>query len=56
MGGGKHGVRGRLTSERVRFGRWQGVYVAVKGAASLPLCDRVREVPGHSEAVAARLS
>jgi hypothetical protein len=36
MGGGEHGVRGRLSSVCAMFGWWQGVYVAVKGAAYLP--------------------
>jgi hypothetical protein len=36
MGGGEHGVRGRLSSARAKFGWWQGVYVVVNGAASLP--------------------
>jgi hypothetical protein len=33
MGGDEHGVRGRHTCVRARSGWWQGVYVAVKGAA-----------------------
>jgi hypothetical protein len=37
MGGGERGVRGRLTSVRAWFGRWQGVSVAAKESLSLPL-------------------
>jgi hypothetical protein len=36
MGGGDHGVRGRLSSVRAGFSRWQGVFVAAKETVPLP--------------------
>jgi hypothetical protein len=36
MGGGEHGARGRLTSARAWFGRWQGVFAVAKETVPLP--------------------
>jgi hypothetical protein len=36
MGGGEHSARGRLTSVRAGFSRWQGVFMAAKEMVPLP--------------------
>jgi hypothetical protein len=45
MGGGEHGVCGRHTCVRARFGRWQGVYQVTKGVAFPPLATACAEFP-----------
>jgi hypothetical protein len=56
MGGGEHGSRGRFAQEREGLRRWRGVFRATEDMVSSFLGDRVRDLHGHGEAVAARAS
>jgi pyruvate/2-oxoglutarate/acetoin dehydrogenase E1 component len=54
MGGGEHGFRGRFAQWREGSRRWQGVFRATEDMVSHFLGDRVLDLHGHGEAVAAR--
>jgi hypothetical protein len=54
MGGGEHGVRGRLTSVRAGVVRSRKGVRGGRGFGGPPLGDRVRGLPGHGKAGATR--